>query len=427
MKLAIKLLIALGVLTAGGFAARTPVQNWIKERNKIHYRTAKVEKGSIRDAIIATGEVKPVLSVQVGSFVSGPIIELHVDFNDMVTEGQLLAKIDPKIYEAAVARDRAALANRVADLQRVKAQLRRAERDFERASRLREENPDYISDSEMDRYRFDKLGLEAQVGVAMAGIDQAKANLLNSEANLGYTQITSPVDGMIVDRKIDPGQTLAASFQTPELFIIAPEMREKMHVFASIDETDIGRIRRTKAAEDADPTKKGRVRLSVEAYPDDIFEGRIEQVRMSSTVNQNVVTYPVVIAVSNPDLKLLPGMTADLTFVIQEKSDVIRIPNAALRFFPTDSKQVREQDRKLLDGTASQDTEDDQNTQTELTVEERVAASRQRTKRHVWVQDADLLKAVEVQVGISDNRYTELVSGDIPEGAELVLGVQKKK
>lgn len=425
MKFLLKLIVFLSILGGIGYAAKKPIETWYKERNQVTYRTVKAEEGKVSDVIVATGTVEPVLKVQVGSFVSGPLTELHVDFNDTVTKGQLLAKVDPKLYDAAVARDRAALANREADLTRVQQQLKRAERDLERANRLRAENPDFISDTEMDRYRFDKLGLEAQLGVAKAGIDQAAANLLNSKANQEYTNIVAPVAGTIIDKKIDEGQTIAASFQTPELFTIAPRMREKMLVMASIDETDLGRIRRAKEWEDAHPDEPGTVSVSVQSYPDEVFVGRIEQIRMSSTVNQNVVTYPVQLAVSNPELKLLPGMTADLTFRIEEKDNVTRIPNAALRYLP-DLKLVREEDKKLLEGFETPD-EDDDNERPDATVEERAEANRKRTKRHVWVQDGDLLKAIEVMVGISDNRYTELVSGDIDTETNLVIGVEKKK
>lgn len=426
MKLIAKIAAVVVLLGIAGKASQPWVTNWWKERNRVTFRTASVEDGTIREVIIATGEVKPVLEVQVGTFVSGPIAELHADFNDEVRKGDLLAKVDPQIYDAAVARDRAALANRQADVARVEAQLQRAERDLERARGLREENPDYISDTEMDRYRFERLGLVAQLGVANAGVDQARANLLTSEANVGYTKITSPVDGMVINRLIDEGQTLAAGFQTPQLFTIAPDMRKKMLVYASIDETDLGRVRMAKEWEEANPDEPGAVTLSVQSYPDDVFNARIEEIRMSSTVNQNVVTYPVVLAVANPELKLLPGMTADLTFRIKQREGVRKIPNSALRYLP-DIKLVREEDKKLLEGF-SEDEEEDDTEGPEMTVEERVEASRKRSKRHVWVEGEDnKLKAVEVIVGINDNRFTELMEGDVDDSTKLVVGVEKKK
>ncbi len=425
MKFLLKLIVFFAILGGIGFAARKPIEKWYKERNKVNFRTVQADEGKISDAIVATGTVEPVLKVQVGSFVSGPLTELHVDFNDTVEKGQLLAKVDPKLYDAAVARDEAALSTRQADLARVKAQLKRAERDLDRANRLRKENADYISDTEMDRYRFEKIGLEAQIDVAKAGVKQAAANLLNSEANQEYTKIVAPVSGIIIDKKIEDGQTIAASFQTPELFTIAPRMREKMLVMASIDETDLGRIRRAKEWEDAHPDAPGTVRVSVQSYPDEVFVGRIEQIRMSSAVNQNVVTYPVQLAVANPDLKLLPGMTADLTFSIEEKDKITRIPNSALRYLP-EIELVREEDKPLLEGFSEED-EEDTSEKPELTVDERVEVSRNRTKRHVWVQEGDLLKAIEVVVGISDNKYTELISGDVTKDTQLVIGIDKKK
>lgn len=426
MKLLLKLFVVLAILGAIGFFAKDPIQSWYKERNRVKFRTATIEEGKISDTIVATGTVEPVLKVQVGSFVSGPLTELHVDFNDTVEKDQLLAKVDPKLYDAAVASDEASVATSKADLARVQAQLRRAERDLERANRLRKENADYISDTEMDRYRFEKLGLQAQIDVAKAGVERAEANLLTSKANQVYTRIVAPVSGIIIDKKIEDGQTIAANFQTPELFTIAPGMREKMYVFASIDETDLGRIRRAKDWEDANPDEPGSVKLSVASYPDDIFPARIEQIRMSSTVTQNVVTYPVVLAVANPDLKLLPGMTADLTFRIEEKDGVTRIPNSALRYLP-DIKMVREEDKKLLEGFDEED-DDDSSESVEMTVEERAEASRKRAKRHVWVEtDDNKLMAIEVMVGIGDNRFTELLEGEIDKTTKLVVGIDKTK
>ena len=426
MKLLAKIVSVLVVLGVIGKVSQPYAAKWWKERNKVTYRTVHIEEGTIKEVIIATGEVKPVLEVQVGTFVSGPITELHADFNDVVKKGDLLAKVDPQIYNAALYRDEAALKTRIADVARVDAQLKRAERDLDRAIGLRKENPDYISDTEMDRYRFDKMGLEAQLGVAEAGVDQAKANLLNSTANVGYTKITAPVDGTVINRLIDEGQTLAAGFQTPQLFTIAPNMREKMFIYASIDETDLGRVRMAREWEEAHPDEPGAVTLSVQSYPDDVFNARIEQIRMSSTVNQNVVTYPVVLAVKNPDLKLLPGMTADLTFRIKQREGVRKIPNSALRYLP-DIKLVRDEDKKLLEGFTEEE-EDDDTEGPELTVEERVSASRKRSRRHVWVEAGEnKLKAIEVIVGINDNRFTELLEGDVDDSTKLVIGIEKKK
>ena len=256
--------------------------------------------------------------------------------------------------------------------------------------------------------------MEAELELSEAAIKQAQANLNNSLANLGYTKITSPVDGIVIDRKIDPGQTLAAQFQTPELFIIAPEMRKEMHIFASVDEADIGMIRKAKEAGE-------RVEFTVDAYPGELFEGVIHQIRLSSTTTQNVVTYPVVVSTSNEELKLLPGMTADISFRVEEHKGVTKVPNAALRFFPK-REYVREEDRKLLDGVDSSD-EDRQNAESQP-ADAKAKASVKHRKRHVWVKEGEFLRAIEIETGLSDYRYTELISGEIKPGQELVVGVK---
>jgi HlyD family secretion protein len=201
--------------------------------------------------------------------------------------------------------------------------------------------------------------------VAEASVAQASASLDNSLLNLEYTEIVSPVDGVVIDRKIDPGQTLAAQFQTPELFIIAPDLRKKMHVHASVDEADIGLIKRAQAT-------KLPVSFTVDAYPDELFTGEIEEIRLSSTTTQNVVTYPVIVAAPNPELKLLPGMTASLSFEVDRRPKVTKVPNAALRYFP-ETRHVREEDRPLLEGKIDEQTPTDANEvqETGLSAEER--------------------------------------------------------
>ena len=198
------------------------------------------------------------------------------------------------------------------------------------------------------------MSLEAQLVVAEANVEQGKANLDNSIANLNYTDIRSPEDGIIIDRKIDSGQTVAATFQTPDLFVVAPDMKKKMLVYASVDEADIGHIL------DAQQTNQP-VRFTVDAFPDDLFEGQIYQVRQSATITQNVVTYPVIVESPNPDMKLRPSMTASISFQLREKDKVLRVPNAALRFFPQ-REQVHPDDRKLLESRDPAPGETDEQT-----------------------------------------------------------------
>ncbi len=417
MKGLLKLGLVMAALIAIGVSAYRPALDYWKRRHAPQWRTMETDRGDILSVVNSTGKVQPVLSVHVGSFVSGPIDELYVDFNDEVQEGQILAEIETRIYDAAVDRDKATLATRRAEVQRVEALLQQAINDEQRSQRLRERNENYISDTEMDQYKFNRMSLEAQLVVAEASVDQAMANLRNSEANLSYTKITSPVSGIIIDRKIDPGQTLAAQFQTPELFVVAPNIREKIHIFASIDEADIGLIRQAQQRQRA-------VKFTVDAYPDELFEGQVEQIRLSSTQTQNVVTYPVVVAAPNSDLKLLPGMTASMSFEIDEQKDVLRIPNAALRFYP-ESKYVREEDRKVLEGAQREPSEDD--SERLISAKDKADANRNRNRRHVWIQEGEFLRAVEVMTGISDYKFTEVVSGSLKSGQKLVVGIEPKK
>ena len=399
----------IAILAALGGSVRWAQLYW-QERNKPQFRTVNVSEGSITSVVISTGEVKPVLSVAVGSFVSGPILELHVDFNDEVKRGQLLAKIDPRIYQAVVEGDCAVLAIRRGEVKRVEADLGRAIADEKRADQLLEKGKSYISDGEVDQFRFARQSLEAQLVIAQAGVAQAEASLANSQANLEYTRIESPVDGTIIDRKIEPGQTLAAQFQTPELFVVAPNIRDEMHVFASVDEADIGLIR---AAKDAGQS----VEFSVDAYPQDLFRGSIKQVRLSPSMTQNVVTYPVIVSASNQDGKLMPGMTASLSFQIDRREHCVRIPNSALRFFP-EVHLVRPEDKVIVTGISDQEDNDRVD---EESAEEKASAASRKNDRYVWVWEEPFLRAIRVTVGIRDGTWTEMVYGDLKIGDALVV------
>jgi HlyD family secretion protein len=379
-----------------------------------------VVRGDVILVVNSTGTVQPVLRVQVGSVVSGPILKLHVDHNAQVKKGDLLAEIDPRIYDAAVARDKATRATAQAEVERAKALLQQAKNDEARAVNLRKKKADYVSDTEMDRLKFSRLSLEAQLTLAESQVLQAEGNLRNSEANLSYTKITSPVEGVVIDRKIDEGQSLAAQFQTPELFVVAPEMEKRMHVFASVDEADIGVIRDAQKQENP-------VVFTVDAYPDDLFEGKIHQIRMNPLTLQNVVTYTIVVEAPNPELKLLPGMTAKLSFQVAKHDGVLKIPNAALRFYPK-PEQVRPEDRPVLEGF-EEDSRTEEGTgslESHRSAMERSEARKDRNRRHVWVVEGDFLKAVPVVIGLSDSKHTEMISGPLSEKQELVTGIKPK-
>ncbi len=421
MRSLVKTLIFLTLLGGLGTGIYFPATAYIRQRNKPVYQFQEAVRGDLTYYVNATGKVDPVMRVTVGAVVSGPIQKLYADFNDKVTEGQLMAKIDPRIYASVVLRDEALLEMRLAEVQRAEARLQQAVNAEQRALELLRQGTNFISESEVDEMKFNRLAAEAELSVAQTAVRQAEANLANSRANLEYTDIRSPVDGIVVDRKIDEGQTLAAQFQTPELFVVAPQMDERMYIYASVDEADIGLIRRAQAA--GNP-----VQFTVDAYPDEVFDtGAIEEIRLSSQVEQNVVTYPVVVSTLNPCGKLLPGMTASLSFRIEHHPDVIKIPNAALRFYPPDRKKVHPDDRAILDGVETAKQESQQQAQASMSALERAAASRKKTLRHVWYFDGEFLRAKEVVVGLSDSRYTELIEGDVAPGDRLVTGEQPKQ
>ncbi len=417
------IIIALIVLVPGGLIAlATPyVRAYWKERNRTKYSEVEVTKGDIEVIRNSPGEVQPILRVQIGARVSGPITELLVDFNDKVVVDQLMARIDPRLYKAALARDQASLATAKANVTKAKALLEQARNDERRALDLREINEEYLADTTMDQYKFNRMSLEAQLEIAMASVKQAEANLENSNVNLSYTEIRSPYNGVVIDRKIDEGQTLAAQFTAPELFVVAPDMEKEMYVYASVGEPDIGEIRTA-------VKRQQPVEFTVYAYPEDLFKGTVYQIRMNPTTIQNVVTYPVVIKAPNPDMKLMPGMTANISFSVEERKDVIKVPNAALRFYPVKPSLVREEDREILEGVSKEKktSEDDESGVIKSRSASEVAeAGKKRRKRHVWVVEGDFLRAVEITIGVIGNEYSELIEGDLEPDQKLVSGVEK--
>lgn len=272
------------------------------------YRLAVVERGDVEMSITSTGTLNPVTTVQVGTQVSGKVIDLYADFNDRVQQGQLIARIDPVLQQQAV---READSN----LARAQADLERAEREFERNKALYEQK--VLTESEFNTIQYN-------LAVSRANLTSAEVSRERARQNLQYTQIYSPIDGIVVERNVEPGQTVAASMSAPQLFLIANDLAE-MEILATVDESDIGRI------------KDGQiVRFSVQAYPDEMFEGTVSQVRLQSTTLENVVNYTAVVSVRNPTGRLLPGMTASVEFMVETAKDVLKVPNAALRFRPTE-------------------------------------------------------------------------------------------
>lgn len=299
-----RIIVIVLVLAAAGYGA----WRWKESRavEPAGYRLVEVTQGDLQSVVAATGNLQPVVTVQVGTQVSGIVDEVLVDFNDRVKAGQVIARIDKTLLIAAVQSSRA-------QLERAEAEQRHAEREHVRLSELHEQH--MISDSEFNTAQYN---LEA----SRASVKAAKVDLERAERNLGYATITAPIDGIVVQRSIDPGQTVQASFSAPELFRIAGDLAQ-MQILVSVDESDIGQIKVGQAA-----------KFTVQAWPDASFTGTVRQVRLQSVTTENVVSYTAVVDVPNPDERLLPGMTASVEFIVDRVEGVLQVANAALRYRP---------------------------------------------------------------------------------------------
>ncbi len=317
MKKAIVSLVAIAVVGGGAYG----YYRYRQKAPEPTVMTAAVTRGDVADTVGATGTLQAVTTVQVGTQVSGTIKELHADFNSLVKRGQVIARLDPSLFETQIEQARANLIRAQADLERLKVTLDDARTKLNRARELAERQ--LIPQSELDTAEVTVRSTDAQIRSSQAQVTQAEASLNQNQVNLAHTVIAAPIDGLVISRNVDVGQTVAASMSAPTLFVLAADLT-KMQVVANLDESDVGRIR---------PGQ--RVTFSVDAYPADEFIGKVAQVRLQPIVQQNVVTYATVIDVPNPELKLKPGMTANVNVEIARKSDVLRVPNAALRFRPT--------------------------------------------------------------------------------------------
>lgn len=369
----------------------------------ITIETAIVERGDINRGVATSGSVRALVTVEVGSQLSGQIAELNVDFNSAVTAGQLIARIDPKTFESRVQQSEADLKVAKATIQvkqagitRTEANLRRAELDFNRQKTLLQKGT--VSETTMDAARAEYESTKAEVEMAKAELDNAraaakqrKAALDSAAIDLERTFIRSPIDGVVIERSVDVGQTVAASLSSPVLFKIAQDLRE-IQIEANVDEADIGNV------------KKGNsTSFTVDAYPDEEFTGSVGQVRLSPTELQNVVTYTVIISAMNPDMKLLPGMTANVEIVTGIRQNVLRVANEALRFRPRDAMET---EFRINDGAAS-------------------SGGRQG---ELWIQtDAGGKERRSVRLGLSDDHYTEIIDGDIEAGTEVITRIREKK
>ncbi|MGB9835295.1 MAG: efflux RND transporter periplasmic adaptor subunit [Candidatus Saccharicenans sp.] len=398
------------------------------------YRTEKVTRGDIESVVTATGTLNPVVLVQVGSQVSGRIEKIYVDFNSKVKQGDILAELDQSQLKAQIEQNEANYRNAVASVERAKVALEIAQKNYERAKSLYEKN--LISSQEKDQAEASYLQAKADLVSAEARAAQAKYQLDASKVNLSYAIIRSPIDGVVVSRNVNVGQTVAASFQAPTLFEIANDLT-KMQVECLVDEADVGKV------------KEGqKVKFTVEAYPNETFWGVVRQVRYAAQVQQNVVQYTAILDVDNSSLKLLPGMTATCSIIVGEAKNVLRVSNAALRFTPDLKPEELQKIMKAAfeemaarrqgsgqggparpaEGAPAAQGQGGQRTFNFAQMGQMGAGAGQSGQRRgparVWMLDEKgNLKVVFVRTGVTDNQYTEIVSGNLKEGDEVIVGL----
>ncbi len=419
-------------LLVGGVGA---LAAWIALRalrggDDVQYLTSKVLQGEIRDAVDATGTVNAVITVQVGSQVSGTIAQLNADFNTRVRKGEVIALIDPSALQGALQQATANLENATASvgvaeagLAKANAALAQTKSDYDRSTAMAKSG--VITQQELDLATANYASARASADAAAAGVAQARAQVSQQQAavavartNLDHTVIRSPIDGIVVARNVDVGQTVAASLQAPTIFTIAQDLT-KMLVYAKVDESDVGRIKPRQAAS-----------FKVDAFPKETFQGVVSQIRMNPTTIQNVVTYDAVVEFANPELKLFPGMTAYVTIPVSTVENVVKLPNAALRFkppLPADEIQALYA-RYGLDGRASQKPAVTLSAHTAIASEpvpRAVTDSGPSDSRAVvWKLVAGArLVPVRVALGITDHAYTQVtavVTGDLRPGDDVV-------
>jgi HlyD family secretion protein len=363
--------------------------------------TAAVSRGDVVQSVKATGTLEAVTTVQVGSQVSGTIAALLADFNSQVKKGQVVARLEPSLFQTQVDQARATLVKLQADTERSRVALEDAKVQQRRAETLSSQQ--LLPASELESARVATAQAEAAFKSAQAQVAQARAALGQAEVNLSHATITAPIDGIVISRNVDIGQTVAASMQAPVLFTIAQDLRE-MQVNASVDEADIGKI-----------APSQQVSFQVDAYPGKTFAGRVRQVRLAPVVDQNVVSYVTVIDVPNPDLQLKPGMTANVAITIARADDVLKVPNAALRYRP-DAATLEAHGQAAVPQPAGQ------RPRAERAPDDRTPGDRSQTRRRVWVLNGDSLTAVRVQTGLDDGTTTAIVGGDLQEGSRVVTG-----
>ncbi|MGZ4856626.1 MAG: efflux RND transporter periplasmic adaptor subunit [Candidatus Angelobacter sp.] len=403
------LLAAIGLLTAFKY----------ESKNTPQYFTEKVQKGDIQNVVQATGTINAVTTVQVGSQVSGTIQTLAADFNSHVKKNQVIAQIDPSLFQGALLQAKADLADAQANLIAAKANLDKAQAtaaqaklDFNRYTTLAQEG--VVPTQQMDTARATSQSADAAVGAAKAQVTQASAQVQQKSAavtvaqtNLDHSTIRSPIDGTVIARSVDVGQTVAASLQAPTLFTIAQDLT-KMQVYVSTDESDVGTI---KTGQD--------VNFKVDAFPKDSFKGKVSAVRLNATTVQNVVTYTTIVDFDNPEMKLFPGMTAYVTVPVATANDVVKVPNGALRFTPDlTAQQISDLYQKAGIAAAGGARKGGKGTPQ--------SSGQQATTAVVWKMNADKsVEPVQIKLGITDHTTTEVaqvMKGSLNPQDQVVMG-----
>jgi HlyD family secretion protein len=430
------LLISLVVIALGAVGYLW-LQGTGENNSSRKYRMVKVDRGNLSATVTATGTINPVVTVLVGSQISGTIKALYADFNSRVKEGQVVAQIDPAIFEAQVAQAKAnvlkaqaGLANAQAAVQSAQANLDKAEvavldtkRTLDRNVQLAERK--VVAQQALDtaQANYDSAlaqrdALKAQLAVSKAQVESEKANVENTKAalkvtetNLRYTTIRSPVTGTVISRNVDVGQTVAASLQAPTLFTIAKDLTE-MQVDTNFSEADIGRIEQGQEAT-----------FTVDAYPEITFRGKVSEIRNAPQTVQNVVTYDVVIKVANPELKLKPGMTANVSIVVAHQENVLRVPNAVLRFRPEEAAmEIPEKAKKETSGAQASSRGKARTGPATGSATGSAPAGSQGRPGRVWTLTTEgKLVSVPVGLGITDGSFSQIVSGDLKEGTEVIV------
>ena len=379
------MLASVGLIATAGAGVATRASSSAQPR----VTTVEVTRGELVQAISAAGSLEAVTTVNVGSQVSGIVQTLYADFNDIVRKGQVLARLDPSLFQTQVEQAEANLIRADADVERLRVARDAARITLERTATLAEKR--LVSDADLEAARVTLASAEAQVRSADASVVQSKASLNQARVNLAHTVITSPIDGIVVSRDVDTGQTVAASMQAPTLFVLAADLAN-MHLNASIDESDVGQVRTGQA-----------VTFRVDAYPDQTFAGRVAQVRLQAVVSQNVVTYATVIDVENPDLTLKPGMTAAVTVEVARRADALVVPAAALRFKPTAAMLA-------VLGAAQGGTAPP-------------ACAGEASCGTLWVHDGTAIRGVAVRTGITNGTAVEILGAPVTEGTAAVSAV----